>query len=413
MKKNLEDILNAALAPEMKAQLQEAFDEKLENMRSEVRESVEAELANRYEHDKSQLVEAMEKMISDVVRVHEEAKVNEIKELREAKADFAVQAKAAKSKLRKQISEMANSTDKVIKESLTKEIEALRAKRLSAHEQVELLAEDVAGVKKGLTDNHKVHLSKINEFVKTQLSRELKEFEEDKKALAEAHVKLVSENKVRLAETQSRFIKEAARRVEDTVTSTLSVEMKQLHEDLEAHRQNMFGRKIFEAVAAEFQLSYFAEGTEMRKLQKVIESKDEIINQSRDKANKIKAQLEEAKKVLSEKDRKVALVESRAERSAIMSELLSNLNGEKKSLMESMLETTKTSALKDKFKKLLPVVLNEGSSKKAPSKKILKESNNKNTFTGNRRRVNVNKNTEESENDKEIASIIYLAGVSK
>jgi hypothetical protein len=49
--------------------------------------------------------------------------------------------------------------------------------------------------------------------------------------------------------------------------------MKQLHEDIEAHRQNDFGRRIFEAVAAEFQTSYLAEGTEMRKLQKVLESK--------------------------------------------------------------------------------------------------------------------------------------------
>ena len=54
--------------------------------------------------------------------------------------------------------------------------------------------------------------------------------------------------------------------------------MTQLHEDLENNRQNMFGRRIFEAVAAEFMTSYLAEGTEIRKLQSILAEKEQALS---------------------------------------------------------------------------------------------------------------------------------------
>jgi ABC-type phosphate transport system auxiliary subunit len=84
----------------------------------------------------------------------------------------------------------------------------------------------------------------------------------------------VTEGKKKLAETQKRFVSEAAKKVEGAINETLKREMSQLHEDLERNRQNMFGRRIFEAVAAEFMTSYLAEGTEIRKLQNVLETKE-------------------------------------------------------------------------------------------------------------------------------------------
>ena len=65
-------------------------------------------------------------------------------------------------------------------------------------------------------------------------------------------------------------MKEAAIKVEKVINTTLKREMTQLHEDLERNRQNMFGRRIFEAVAAEFMTSYLNEGTEIRKLQECL-----------------------------------------------------------------------------------------------------------------------------------------------
>ncbi len=412
MEKKLEDILNEALAPELKAQLQEAFDKKVEDMRASVQESVEAELANRYEHDKGQLVEAMDRMLSDVVRVHEEAKANEIAKLREARSKFEGDTKSVKTALRARISEMAETSGNLINDTLTREITKLRSQRVAVSEAAEKLAEDVVGVKENLAENHARHLAKINEFITRQLTKELMEFEQDKRELIETRVKLVSESKQKIADTQSRFIKEAAKKVEKTINETLKREMTQLHEDLERNRQNAFGRRIFEAVAAEWQTSYLAEGTEMRKLQKMLESKQAEVEAKEAEAVAAKAQLAEAARFNVEAERKVALAEARTERTKIMSELMSNLKGEKRALMESMLSTTKTSALRGSFSKLLPVVLNEGSRKVAPTgKKVLTEAPSQ-TVTGNRGRM-IEETKEETQNNAEIAAIVHLAGIRK
>lgn len=413
MDKKLEDILNEALAPELKAQLQEAFDSKVEAMRVEVEESVRAELANRYEHDKSQLVEAMDRMLSDVVRVHEETKANEIAKLKEARSKIAESNRAAKAALRNQLAGMAETSGKLISESLTKEIKALQDQRNTITAKAEALAEDVASVKDRLAENHERHLAKINEFITRQLTKELMEFETDKRALVEARVKLISESKQKLAETQQRFVKEAAKKVEGTINEALSREMKQLHEDLEAQRQNSFGRRIFEAVAAEFQTSYLAEGTEMRKLQKVLESKQAEIEAKDAEVAAAKQKLDEAAKTQQVTVRKVQIAEARAERTKIMSELMSNLKGDKRAVMESMLETTKTSQLRASFAKLLPVVLNEGTRKVAPTgKKVLTETPAQ-TVTGNRDERLVTESKDETQENAEIAAIVALAGIRK
>lgn len=419
MDKKLEDILNEALAPELKEQLQEAFNSKVEAMRSEVEESVRAELANRYEHDKSQLVEAMDRMLSDVIRVHEEAKADEIAKLRESRSKIAESNNSAKAAIRKQIAAMADTSGKLIAESLNKEVTALRDQRLAITAKAEALAEDVAAVKSKLAENHATHLEKINEFITRQLTKELMEFAEDKRALTEARVKFASEAKAKLAETQKAFIKEAAKKVEETVNGTLAREMKQLHEDLEAQRQNSFGRRIFEAVAAEFQTSYLAEGTEMRKLQKVLESKEAEVAAKAAEVAAVEQKLNEAAEAKAAAERKVALAEARAERTRIMSELMSNLKGDKRAVMESMLETTKTSQLRAAFNKLLPVVLNEGSARKgAPTgKKVLAESKAveaaSTTVTGDRSVREVVATQTEVENNAESAAIVRLAGIRK
>jgi hypothetical protein len=189
--------------------------------------------------------------------------------------------------------------------------------------------------------------------------------------------------------------------------------MKQLHEDIEAHRQNDFGRRIFEAVAAEFQTSYLAEGTEMRKLQQVLESKEAEIAAKQAEVAAVEQKLTEAAEAKAAAERKIALAEGRAERTKIMSELMSNLKGDKRAVMESMLETTKTSQLRAAFNKLLPVVLNEGPVRVLPTgKKVLTESPAQ-TVTGDREVRETSQPVAKDENYPEMAAIVRLAGVRK
>lgn len=414
MDKKLEDILNEALAPELKEQLQEAFDAKVATMRTEVEESLKADFAAQYEHDKGQLVEAMDRMLSDVIRVHEEAKAEEIAKLRESRSKIEESAKAGKAAVRKQIAALAESSGSVISEALTKEISSLRDERLSLTAKAEALSEDVEALKSKLVENHEKHLEKINGFITESLTREISEFVQDKRALTEARVKFASEAKQKLAETQKTFVKESAKKVEQVINATLKREMKQLHEDIEAHRQNDFGRRIFEAVAAEFQTSYLAEGTEMRKLEKMLESKEAEIAAKQAEVEAAAQKLNEAAEANQAAVRKVQIAEARTERTKIMSELMSNLKGEKRTVMESMLETTKTSQLRAAFNKLLPVVLNEGTRKVAAStgKKVLNESPAQ-TVTGDRDVRETAQPVVQEENNQELAAIVQLAGIRK
>jgi hypothetical protein len=195
------------------------------------------------------------------------------------------------------------------------------------------------------------------------------------------------------------------------VNENLKREMKQLHEDLELNRQNMFGRRIFEAVAAEYMTSYLSEGTEVRKLKTMLEGKNQELADVSTKLNEVEKSTEVAR-------RKAVIAEDRANRNATMTELLSNLRGEKRAVMEGMLETVKTVNLRDAFNKLLPVVLSESNRKPLASKKLMEGSTEKRTsavITGDQRnsRLYEAQAEVEVETDSELAQVVRLAGIQK
>jgi hypothetical protein len=81
---NLANILGeSGLPAEMVTSLQEAFDKKVAEAREEAELSIREEFATRFEHDKATFVEAMDRMLSDVVQKTEEAKAAEIAKLKE------------------------------------------------------------------------------------------------------------------------------------------------------------------------------------------------------------------------------------------------------------------------------------------------------------------------------------------
>jgi hypothetical protein len=412
MNKTIEEILNETLAPEMKGQLQEAFDAKLSAMRVEIEESVRADLSDRYEHDKGQLVEAMDQMLTDVIRVHEEAKASEIAQLSEARAKYETAITESKATVKGKLGALSSAASTMIAEAVSAEVKSLRDQKVSIANEAASLSESIEAVKAQLVENHEKHLEKINAFVTKQLSKEIMEFAQDKRALVETRVKLVSENKARLAEAQSKFIKEAASKVETAINETLTREMTQLHEDIERNRENAFGRRIFEAVAAEYMNSHLAEGSEVRNLQKVLESKNAEVAAMAAEVEATKVKLDEAQQNIVTTERKLVVEGARSERNKIMSELLSNLRGDKRAVMESMLETTKTGQLKAQFDKLLPVVLAEGTKKTAPTGKApLNESKVAPAVATGDRQVRTPEVSVEE--DKSIAEIVHLAGIRR
>lgn len=364
-----EELLGSdVLSEDVKATLSDAWNGKLAEAKETMAAELREEFAQRYENDKSQIVEAMDNMISDVIR-------KELSEFAEDKQGL-IEAKVA---YKKNVQEHTQVLNKFILESLKKEITELRADRKA--------------------QEHK--FGQLEEFVLRQLTKELKEFHEDKRDLVETKVKIVSEGKKVIAEAKREMIKNAARKIENVIESALRGELNTLKEDIKSARENEFGRKIFETFAAEFMSSQLAEGTELSKLNaKIEELKGEVTK--RDDA------LKESIKVIEGAQRKVKIAEDQAERTRVMSKLLAPLSKEKKSVMEDLLTGVDTKKLNESFNKYLPAVLDD----KPASKQIIKENSQKTVVTGDKKVVNESVSTDKG-SEQTIIDLRKLAGIDK
>jgi len=403
------------LPKELVNSLQEAFDQRVAQARTEADLAIREEMAKRYEHDKSTLVEAIDRMLTDVVQKHEQEKAEAVSRFTESRSKFRKAIGESRKAYKTKMAESVTASRKFVSEQLVREITKLREARMKTIAERTRVAETLEVERAKMANQAAGRLKKVDEFVVRQVTKELKEFNEDHRALVETRVKLVAEGRKRIKEMQARFVKESAHRVEKVINETLSREMTQLHEDLEKNRQNMFGRRIFEAVAAEFMTSYLAEGTEIRKVQKVLEAKEQEITTA-------KAKLAEAAQAADVAQRKAKLAEDRSDRAKVMGELLSNLRGEKRTIMEGMLETVRTTALRETFNKLLPVVLSETARKPAPAATGRRPihgapaERSASVVTGDHRtnRLFEAVRDEAAEGvDQEIAQVMRLAGISK
>ena len=360
----IEQLLSSeVLSEEVRNTLTEAWEAKLKEAREELTVELREEFAERYEADKTQMVEALDAMLSDTIKA----------ELTEFQADkkAAIEAKVGYNK---QIAEHAKLLDSFVMETLKKEVTELREDRK--------LQES--------------NFAKLEDFVMEQLTTELNEFHQDKKDLLEQKVKLVAEGKEMIADAKAKFIANASDKLATIVDSTLTKELGALKEDIQQAKENMFGRKIFETFAAEFMSSHLAEGTEISKLNQKVEE--------------LTTQLDESAKTVSEKEALIEAAEKKAnriaeatERAGILAELLSPLAKDKRDLMGNLLESIATPKLKVAYNKYLPTVLNE--SVKTSNTKTLNESQ-KTEITGNKATP-----AEQSESDAEIINLRKLAGI--
>jgi hypothetical protein len=300
-----------AIAEQWEAKLVEAK----ETVRSELRE----EFAQRYEHDKTVMVEALDKMVTEGLATE----ISQISEEKKALANDRV-------KFNKSMTENANKFNGFLVQKLSEELRELRKDRISS----------------------KTGFEKLESFVVGALAEEIKEFASDKKDLVETKVRLVRNARGQLDNLKSKFIKESAKKMSSTVSTHLKAEMGQLKEDIKSARENNFGRRIFEAYATEFGATHLNENAEVRKLNAAVVRKDKQL------AEAIKIQ-HQAKKLIENKNHQIKVIKEANERDATLDELLSPLNDEKRLVMTSLLENVQTSRLKNAFEKYLPAVLSE------------------------------------------------------
>lgn len=352
---------NNVVSEEIKESIEAAWEARIVENRNQVTQQLREEFAQRYEHDRQVMVEAIDRMLGDQLKEEIQQFVEDRNQLAEAKARYAVK--------------MHNDA-KLMKEFVTRQL-ASEVKELH-EDQVQMAS--------------KFHT--LEKFVVEALAQEIAEFHTDKQDIAEMKVRLVREGRQALASMKEQFIKRAATLVENTVEKTLTKEIGQLKEDIEAARRNDFGRKLFEAYASEYQNSYLNEKSETAKLLKVIDKKDLQVAE----AHHAVAQ---ATQILESKEAQVkALMESK-QRQEIMSELVAPLANTQKAIMIELLESVHTTKLRGSFDKYLPAVI----AGEAPQKKkALVEAKE---VTGNKETHSVGS----SEHENNIFNMRRLAGI--
>ena len=319
------------ISEDAKAEINEAWESKLIEAKEQARAELREEFAQRYEHDKSVMVEALDRMVTEGLAVE----LEQVKAEKQALAEDRVKFQAK------------------MKESGTKFNDFMVTK----------LAEEISELRKD-RKMHNEGMEKLEGFIVHALAREIQEFAQDKQDVVNTKVRLVREARSQLEALKARFVTESAKKMSNAVSTHLKAELNQLQEDIKVARENNFGRRIFEAYAAEFGATHLNEKAEVRKLHDMIASKDEKLAEA--------IQLTQRAKVLVEsKEREMRILKESNQREAALEELLSPLNKEKAEVMRNLLESVQTSRLSNAFEKYLPAVLEDRSVK---ARKVITES---------------------------------------
>ena len=321
---------------EAQQQISEAWEAKLNEAREQVRAELREEFAQRYEHDKQVMVEALDRMITDGLT----AELDQVKAEKQALAEDRV-------KFQGKMKESATKFNNFMVTKLAEEIGELRKDRKMHTEGVQ----------------------KLENFVVHALAREIQEFATDKQDVVNTKVRLVREARKQLETLKARFVTESAKKMSSAVSTHLKAELSQLQEDIRVARENNFGRRIFEAYASEFGATHLNEKQEVRKLHDTIAAKDNKL------AEAIKF-AQRAKTLVESKEREMRILKESNQREAALEELLAPLNKEKAEVMRNLLESVQTSRLSNAFEKYLPAVLEDRSVK---AKKVITETFNEAT----------------------------------
>jgi len=347
---------SGAISEDVQKNIQEAWDNKIKENREQVAAELREEFAKRYDHDKANMVEAIDKMMTE--KLSEE--ISKFVEDRKALAQEKIAYKENVGKHSAKLEEFVLS-------KLNSELNELHADRKGVHE----------------------NFKKLEEFVVNALAKEIKEFNEDKKGVVETKVKLVAEAKKQMAKLKETFIKRSAKVVEDAVTKKLGTEISSLKEDISRAREIDFGKRIFEAFASEYQSSYLNEKSETARLMKVVDEQTLKIKEA-------EKSIEEKKAVIESKEAEMQNHKDLMERKETMAELLKPLSKNKAEVMSQLLESVQTAKLQTSFDKYLPHVMKEEPIANKGATKVITEA------AGDR----------SQREDAELTSIRQLAGIN-
>ena len=310
---------SGAISEDVQKSIQEAWDSKIKENKEVVGAELREEFAKRYDHDKGNMIEAIDKMMTEKLSEEISKFIDDRKALAQEKIAYKENVGAHSAKLQEFV--------------LTKLSEELK---------------ELHGDRKGVHSN----FGKMEEFVVNALAKEIKEFHEDKKGVVETKVKLVAEAKAQMAKLKEAFIQKSAKVVESAVNKKLAEELSTLKEDITKARETNFGKKVFEAFASEYQNSYLNEKSETSKLMKVV---DETTLRLADAEKAVK----EKNAVIESKNAESKRQADLMERKEKMADMLKPLGKQKSEVMSQLLESVQTDNLQASFDKYLPHVMSD------------------------------------------------------
>jgi DNA repair exonuclease SbcCD ATPase subunit len=348
---------------ETRSAIAEQWEAKMNETRQQVTAELREEFAQRYEHDKSTMVEALDRMVT-------EGLTTELEQIaQERKAAVEDRAKAVAK-----LQEATGTFDTFLVKTLSEEIKELHSERAQQQELI----------------------GKLEKFVTSQLAEEISEFQKDRQDVVETKVRLVKEARANFDTLKEKFVKHTSKAVNEAVTDYLKGEMTQLKEDIQVAKENTFGRKIFETFATEFSASHLNENQKIKELEAAVAKATEEVAQ-------INESLEEKAKLVESKEQEIAMIQEGVERKETLNTLLKPLNKDKAAIMTDLLESVQTSKLKTAFDRYLPAVL-DGKSMIKESKESKKETITE--VTGNKEQKTV-----QVQDDSNIVDIRKLAGL--
>lgn len=321
---------NGIINEETKTAIAEAWESRIVEAKEQVRAELREEFAQRYQHDKAVMVEALDKMVTESLTAELAEFADEKRQLAEDRVAF-----------KQQMVESADKFNNFMVTKLAEEIQELRQDRKT----------------------YESAIAKLEQFTIHALAEEIKEFEQDKQAVVETKVRLVAEGKAKLAELQKKFVEQSAAAVKEAVTSSLESELTQLKEDIQVARENMFGRRLYEAFASEFAVTHLNENKQIRELQSTVDMVTEKLSEA------VQA-IENKKALVESKEKEIRIIKESAERKERVAEMLKPLNKEKAAIMRDLLESVQTDKLQSAYEKYLPAVLNNTPVAKPATEKV-------------------------------------------
>jgi len=399
MEKQLQELLeNAVLGEDTRTALQEAFAAKLKEAEHKLEESY----ARRFEHERAVLVETMDTMLNSVIRKELEEFSQDKRSVAAQKVKLAEANRRAEANYQAKLAKNVKMLESFMLKQITSELAEFREDRKSLAEQRDRMAQELNESRAATQAAFEQKVAKLENFVLKQLSEEIEEFQADKQALVEQRVKLAAQARTKLDETRQRFVTRATTVVDKTLNEVIRKELVQWRDDIKIARENNFGRKIFEAVAAEYMSSYLSEGTATKKLQKQLQETTQQLQEAQQ-------QIASKQKLLESEQRAATVARERAQRVEVLNELLSPLRGDKRAVMESLLSDVKTANLKEAFHRYMPSVLNNNPAQ-APKKPAQAAANKTVAHSGDRVSL-VEQTQPKIEETEDLQNILVLAGI--